>query len=181
MVSKGLNYVYCISFELYFICGMCRSESLLTLTALLWDSYVQVWSAAKYLGMGNSNSSFLCNGPTHVIIIQLFVAVMLHCMSMFFTTRENRYLLILTENYAALPAMLHILHNQQLKAQERQPQAMQRTGDQQQKAGDLEPYVLFGSSFPQDKEFTQVSEGWAYEVAQCETGCTLMHVAPVLI
>ena len=48
---------------------------------------------------------------------------------------ENRYLLLLTENYAALTAILSVLHDSD---------------------SEIEPYVLFGSGFPRDKEFTQV-------------------------
>ena len=47
--------------------------------------------------------------------------------------RETRYLLILTENYAALP----ILQQQLLRQQD--------------------AITIFGSSFPYDQEYTQVS------------------------
>ena len=53
----------------------------------------------------------------------------------FSISRENRYLLLLTENYAALNAILSVLHEFD---------------------SEIEPYVLFGSGFPKDKEFTQV-------------------------
>ena len=46
---------------------------------------------------------------------------------------ENRYLLILTENYAALPIM---------------QQHLLKTAD--------DAVVIFGSSFPNDQEYTQV-------------------------
>ena len=46
---------------------------------------------------------------------------------------ENRYLLILTENYAALPIM---------------QQHLLRTAE--------DAVVIFGSSFPNDQEYTQV-------------------------
>ena len=52
-------------------------------------------------------------------------------MSVYF--RESRYLLVLTENYAALPIVLQELHEKK-----------------------EEPIVIFGSSFPKDQEFTQV-------------------------
>ena len=48
---------------------------------------------------------------------------------------ENRYLLILTENYAALPIM---------------QQHLLRTAD--------DAVVIFGSSFPNDQEYTQVKK-----------------------
>ena len=47
---------------------------------------------------------------------------------------ENRYLLILTENYAALPIIQQLLL---------------KTSDG--------AVVIFGSSFPNDQEYTQVS------------------------
>ena len=52
---------------------------------------------------------------------------------MFHFIRESRYLLVLTENYAALPIVQQELH----------------------KKGE-EPVVIFGSSFPKDQEYTQV-------------------------
>ncbi len=54
---------------------------------------------------------------------------------------ENRYLLFLTENYAALDILKH--SNQTLY-----------TADVKQET--MEPFVLFGSSFPKDQEYTQV-------------------------
>ena len=48
--------------------------------------------------------------------------------------RENRYLLFLTENDAALEIMHRFLFQSE----------------------DTQPYVLFGSSFPKDKDYTQV-------------------------
>lgn len=61
--------------------------------------------------------------------------------------RESRYLLFLTENYVALDILKHYLGTvnaiHQLDMAEGQPEEM-------------EPYILFGSSFPKDKEYTQV-------------------------
>lgn len=66
-----------------------------------------------------------------------------------YTIRENRYLLFLTENYVALDILKHYLSDvntlHQLDSAEGNPEE------------NLEPYVLFGSSFPKDKEYTQVS------------------------
>ena len=62
----------------------------------------------------------------------------------FLPYRENRYLLFLTENYAALDILKHYLSDVSL--------ANQTTEHQ-----DMEPFILFGSSFPKDKEYTQVS------------------------
>ena len=51
-----------------------------------------------------------------------------------FYFRESRYLLFLTENYAALHILqLHLLFDREDA-----------------------PFVLFGSSFPKDREYTQV-------------------------
>ena len=52
----------------------------------------------------------------------------------FVSNRESRYLLVLTENYAALP----IVQEELLKKRD-------------------DPVIIFGSSFPKDQEYTQVS------------------------
>ena len=62
--------------------------------------------------------------------------------------RQNRYLLFLTENYVALDILKHYLSGV--------------TSSQTMNTADVgkektEPFVLFGSSFPKDKEYTQVS------------------------
>ena len=59
--------------------------------------------------------------------------------------RENRYLLFLTENYAALQILYHYLHG-----------AVNLTTAPGHEDKRMEPFVLFGSSFPRDKEYTQV-------------------------
>ena len=52
----------------------------------------------------------------------------------FYFHRESRYLLFMTENFAALRVLQqHLLRNE-----------------------DEPPFVLFGSSFPKDMEYTQV-------------------------
>ena len=48
-----------------------------------------------------------------------------------FLFRESRYLLVLTENYAALRLLQAHFH-------------------------DRDPVVIFGSSFPKDQQYTQV-------------------------
>ena len=60
-------------------------------------------------------------------------------MFFFCLNRESRYLLVLTENYAALP----IVWKELLRS------------DDETRLGD-EPVVIFGSSFPKDQEYTQV-------------------------
>lgn len=56
--------------------------------------------------------------------------------------RESRYLLFLTENYSALQTLQHFLTSP----------ALCESSD----ATWQTPYILFGSSFPKDKDFTQV-------------------------
>ena len=53
---------------------------------------------------------------------------------------ENRYLLFLTENYAALNVLEHYLNVEDLSEAHRV----------------AKPFILFGSSFPKDKDYTQV-------------------------
>ncbi|XP_068694646.1 E3 ubiquitin-protein ligase rnf213-alpha-like isoform X2 [Montipora foliosa] len=64
---------------------------------------------------------------------------------------ESRYLLVLTENYAALPIVQQELH----------------------KKGD-EPIVIFGSSFPKDQEYTQVCRDINRIKVCMETGRTVI-------
>lgn len=59
--------------------------------------------------------------------------------------RENRYLLFLTENYAALQTLQHYLHG-----------TFHTEHPSEQRGQGVEPFILFGSSFPKDKEYTQV-------------------------
>lgn len=61
--------------------------------------------------------------------------MMIHLICVYTYFRESRYLLFLTENYAALRIL-----QQDLLFNAENP-----------------PYVLFGSSFPKDREYTQVS------------------------
>ncbi len=68
-----------------------------------------------------------------------------------FTCSENRYVLFLTENYAALD----ILKN---------PKSYLEEGlsisQSENEVADVQPFILFGSSFPKDKEYTQVHESY---------------------
>ena len=57
----------------------------------------------------------------------------LDLFNIMFLYREGRYLLIITENFAALPRIKQLL--------------LELDED--------EPYVIFGSSFPKDQLFTQ--------------------------
>ena len=85
-----------------------------------------------------------------------------------FLYRENRYLLFLTENYAALQVLKRYLQEVVgLPAPSRGPAggagglegpSMEEEGEQQRKKErrKMGPFVLFGSSFPKDREYTQV-------------------------
>ena len=66
--------------------------------------------------------------------------------------RENRYVLFLTENYAALDILKNPKNYLSLSDE---LNVAQSTGDVA--ANDIQPFILFGSSFPKDKEYTQVS------------------------
>ena len=64
---------------------------------------------------------------------------------------ENRYMLFLTENYAALDILKNPKNylSDKLRIDEEQGLSLE--------AGkDVQPFILFGSSFPKDKEYTQV-------------------------
>ena len=60
--------------------------------------------------------------------------------------RENRYLLFLTENYAALEILRHYVVGTSPDV----------SMGEKRRLGEMEPFILFGSSFPKDKEYTQV-------------------------
>ena len=64
--------------------------------------------------------------------------------------RENRYLLFLTENYAALQTLQHFLAVNYQNTEEGDGPSTYET------AVDQPPLILFGSSFPKDRHFTQV-------------------------
>ena len=69
--------------------------------------------------------------------------------------RENRYLLFLTENYAALRILHHYLQDVVAIAPAKLGEQMDEETETLNIAH-MEPFVLFGSSFPKDKEYTQV-------------------------
>ena len=87
--------------------------------------------------------------------------------------RENRYLLFLTENYAALQVLKRYLQEVVglpavsshanvgraggLEGLEDYVQGEKdRLHQEKNEQRKMEPFVLFGSSFPKDKEYTQV-------------------------
>ncbi len=59
--------------------------------------------------------------------------------------RENRYILFLTENYAALD----ILKNPEYLS-------LSKDTGTSSDSQSYQPFILFGSSFPKDKDYTQV-------------------------
>jgi hypothetical protein len=65
---------------------------------------------------------------------------------------ENRYLLFLTENYAALEILQQYLQDQESG----HPSLTVHLEQPSLKPWEMAPFVLFGSSFPKDKEYTQV-------------------------
>ena len=65
---------------------------------------------------------------------------------------ENRYLLFLTENYAALEILKQYLQEHE---EESAPPGEREEGTLR-RPWEMEPFILFGSSFPKDKEYTQV-------------------------
>ena len=78
-----------------------------------------------------------------------------------YSCRENRYLLFLTENYAALEILRHYLND----VVHSSPTDSVAIGDEdggERSLEKMEPFILFGSSFPRDKEYTQVCGcvGW---------------------
>ena len=85
--------------------------------------------------------------------------------------RENRYLLFLTENYAALQVIKHFLHEEvglRNQGDEVSLALTPRTGHR------IEPFVLFGSSFPKDREYTQVCHNINQIKICMETGRTVI-------
>ena len=89
-----------------------------------------------------------------------------YCLNLFssqpvFSCRENRYLLFLTENYAALQVLKHKLH---------EAVSMSSKSNDRKK----EPFVLFGSSFPKDREYTQVCRNINQIKICMETGRTVI-------
>ena len=83
-------------------------------------------------------------GNAHHNISTIFVSCGNNCF-----VSENRYILFLTENYAALD----ILKNPKSYLEE----GLSMSGGDGA-TSDVQPFILFGSSFPKDKEYTQVSD-----------------------
>ena len=89
----------------------------------------------------------------------------------FFLYRENRYLLFLTENYAALQVLKHYLHEEVGMTVNEERSGLEETVSIVQR---MEPFVLFGSSFPKDREYTQVCRNINQIKICMETGRTVI-------
>ena len=94
----------------------------------------------------------------------------------FFFGRENRYLLFLTENYAALQVLKHYLHEVVgLSSNVPISDALEEDmGGESIRRRRMEPFVLFGSSFPKDREYTQVCRNINQIKICMETGRTVI-------
>ena len=110
--------------------------------------------------------------------------------------RENRYLLFLTENYAALQVIKHFLRKEVGLRLDRSQEGNEVTlssssasmigstrgleespmspGSTSSTGHKIEPYVLFGSSFPKDREYTQVCRNINQIKICMETGRTVI-------
>ena len=89
-----------------------------------------------------------------------------------FSYRENRYLLFLTENYAALQVLKHYLHEEVgLTVNQERSGRLEESIHTVQR---MEPFVLFGSSFPKDREYTQVCRNINQIKICMETGRTVI-------
>ncbi len=101
------------------LCVSTTQTSFIEVLIIIPSAYIRVTICENYLQY-----------VAHIVIpwasnIQFYV---------FAVHRENRYLLFLTENDAALEIMHRFLFQRE----------------------DTQPHVLFGSSFPKDKDYTQV-------------------------
>uniref|UniRef100_A0A1X7SXU1 Uncharacterized protein n=1 Tax=Amphimedon queenslandica TaxID=400682 RepID=A0A1X7SXU1_AMPQE len=85
--------------------------------------------------------------------------------------KENRYLLFLTENYAALQVIKHFLHEEIGIKLDKSLEALSSRGNSEHR---MEPFVLFGSSFPKDREYTQVCRNINLIKICMETGRTVI-------
>ena len=102
-----------------------------------------------------------------------------------FLFRENRYLLFLTENYAALEVLKHYLDEDvrtcmstsaSLQAHDiaKLDEVPRRKRHGSARRRKIEPFVLFGSSFPKDREYTQVCRNINQIKICMETGRTVI-------
>ena len=85
-------------------------------------------------------------------------------------------MLFLTENYAALQVLKHYLQEEVgLKStQVHERDLCTGTKEQRERIRRMEPFVLFGSSFPKDREYTQVCRNINQIKICMETGRTVI-------
>ena len=126
-----------------------------------------------------------------------FLFLFLALLCDFFIYRENRYLLFLTENYAALQVIKHFLHEEVglrldksldgdvslasssasmvfERGLEESPLSPRGRIEHKISEHRIEPFVLFGSSFPKDREYTQVCRNINQIKICMETGRTVI-------
>ncbi len=65
-------------------------------------------------------------------------------------------MLFLTENYAALDILKNPKNYLSDKLESIYPAVQEEESIDQGTRADIQPFILFGSSFPKDKEYTQV-------------------------
>lgn len=77
-----------------------------------------------------------------------------------FLCSENRYVLFLTENYAALDVLKNPKNYLSGEMSIVTPvlSEEQSVKSKEESSKTTEPFILFGSSFPKDKEYTQVGD-----------------------
>ncbi len=100
----------------------------------------------------------------------------IHYCIIIFLFRENRYLLFLTENYAALEVLKHYLNEDvgMSTSESFQAHDIAELDEIPRRKRKMEPFVLFGSSFPKDREYTQVCRN-INQIKNCmETGRTVI-------
>ena len=88
--------------------------------------------------------------------------------------RENRYLLFLTENYAALEVIKHYLNEDIGMTTSMHEEFDEVPSHFSARRRKMEPFVLFGSSFPKDREYTQVCRNINQIKICMETGRTVI-------
>ncbi len=97
-------------------------------------------------------------------------------VSKFLSCSENRYLLFITENYAALEVLKHYLNEDVGMSTSELLQAhdIAELDEIPRRKRKMEPFVLFGSSFPKDREYTQVCRNINQIKICMETGRTVI-------
>ena len=103
-----------------------------------------------------------------------------HLTICLFLSSENRYLLFLTENYAALQVLRHYLQeavglkDKRESLAEESLKTAEHSSIRSTNKMAMEPFILFGSSFPKDREYTQVCRNINQIKICMETGRTVI-------